>query len=684
MIEHSSTSGFGRLSSTSALSCWLLLVLTACHTVGPPAPEPGAAAVAHQQTAPPDLTPLVPEMQRRVQPIIDRELAVPQQATLRALANATGFPAVAKTSLALRALNDPWAGMTALEARGLAVAAAARQGRPGLSSLLRELATAVDRTGPTSDDRPMPALTTFDEHLAYMTHILEQAARYRAQALRHLTPDDRRFLFDHGAATVELFIPQIAAWNDLVQAEADADRRFARLVQESLDDVALLASARTLLHLADDAWLQPFIAASGEMRDRPSPPSGVTGEVLAVRETPSGLIVIGGSGRNSYDLDHRFALVIDVGGDDLYRGKIGSTASVDHGISAVIDLSGNDRYESTLLGLATGRLGVGLLVDLSGNDDYVLADGSGGTGFAGIGLLYDETGDDRYTGERLVLGVSVGGIGAVVDLSGADTYAGGGYAGGFGGPLGVGALIDVAGNDAYTCGTIPSPYNQHDAPAAPPGDPTYQYDCFGLGVGSGKRVFSPQRDHLLYGLAGGVGLLLDLSGDDRYRSANFSQGAGYFFGVGMKLDLEGEDEHAAARYGVGAGAHFGVGLFIDGRGGDRYTSTGPVYTGAAAWDVSTMLTIDASSDNDVYDFHRSSGLGIAEHRAWSIFIDEGGHDRYLVPTGLGAAHDQSLSGFFDLSGRDIYGTSDDPTKASPYQDGGLVRDPSGGLFVDRE
>jgi hypothetical protein len=659
----------------------LLLTLTGCPSlpVQPPHPLPVPPG-----PTPPLPAPIVPPMQSRIQPLLDQELSGPQEMTRRALANATGFPAAAKTSLALQTLADPWAGMAAIEARGLAVAAAAQQGRPGLATLLVELATGMDRSGPRSIAHSSPPPPSLDAFLDALALQIEQAAHHREQALRQMSQADRQFLFDHGAAIVELFIPQISAWNDRIEAEAEADRRFAAIIQDSLDDTALLASAQTLLRLLDQSWVQQMAALPADAGHDLSPPSGVTGEVLAVRETPVGLIVIGGPGRNSYDLGPRFALVIDIGGDDLYRGLIGATASLQHGISVVIDLSGNDRYESAPLGLATGRLGTGLVADLSGNDEYLLADGSGGTGFAGIGLLYDEAGDDRYTGERLVLGASVGGLGAVVDLSGADTYAGGGYAGGFGGPLGVGALIDVAGNDAYICGTIPSPYNQQDAPAAPPGDPTYQYDCFGLGVGAGKRVFSPQRDHLLYGLAGGVGLLLDLSGDDRYRSANFSQGAGYFFGVGVKLDLDGQDEHAAARYGVGAGAHFGVGLFLDGRGRDRYTSTGPVYTGAAAWDVSVMLAIDAGSDNDVYDFHRSSGLGIADHRAWSLFIDEGGHDRYLVPTGLGAAHDQSLSGFFDLSGRDTYGTSDDPTKAAHYQDGGLVRDPSGGLFVDQE
>ena len=78
-------------------------------------------------------------------------------------------------------------------------------------------------------------------------------------------------------------------------------------------------------------------------------------------------------------------------------------------------------------------------------------------------------------------------------------------------------------------------------------------------------------------LAGGMGLLLDIAGHDRYQSANFSQGHGYFFGVGLLLDLDGDDEYQAARYGHGSSAHYGVALFNDRHGDDRYGSTGPFY-----------------------------------------------------------------------------------------------------------
>jgi hypothetical protein len=179
-----------------------------------------------------------------------------------------------------------------------------------------------------------------------------------------------------------------------------------------------------------------------------------------------------------------------------------------------------------------------------------------------------------------------------------------------------------------------------------------------------------------------LGILLDLLGNDHYQSSNFSQGAGYFFGAGMKLDFSGDDEHHAARYGHAAGAHFGIGLFIDYQGQDRYGSSGPFYNGGTAWDRSVMLFIDAGEGDDVYDFRRSSGLGRADHHSWSVFIEEGGRDRYLVPSGMGTASNNSMSAFFDLRGEDAYILTPLAGAERPGN-GRTLLDGAGGLFMDR-
>lgn len=630
--------------------------------------------------------PAVARLQERVRGDIERYVGVEQAAVIKALARAETDPVNFKLRIALQALTNPWAGLTVLERHGLRIAEAARAGTANLPALIAALEAGAGRAPESFMPLPIPTSSKPEDHIAYLVAVLEQAHQLREKALRKLSRDDRRFLFEHAASLVERFIPQVEGLDGRTMPQAQADRRFCRLVDEQLDYSALIAAAQVLARLADGEWLQRLSAVFQSARSQASPPPGMTGEVLALRETPYGLIVIGGPGPNTYDLDQRFALVLDVGGDDTYRGMIAAPADVEQGISVVIDLSGNDTYRPSPLGLATGRLGVGLLIDRSGDDVYQLSQGSGGAGFAGLGILVDTAGDDRYVGAKFTQGAAIGGLGLLLDQAGNDTYTSFGYAIGFGGPLGIGAVLDVAGDDQYQCGgKYPSSYNEADAPGGKPDDPLFQYECFGLGTGSGKRIYSTDPEQRVYGLAGGWGVLIDLAGNDRYRSSNFSQGCGYFYGVGLKLDMAGDDEHSAARYGHAAGAHFGVGLFIDYRGDDVYTSTGPHYNGGAAWDLSVMLGIDSGQGNDLYDLRRSSGLGIADHRSWSLFIEEGGRDRYLVPNGLGMASNSSMSGFFDLGGEDEYAITPQSDRAGSggRANGRVFLDQGGGLFIDR-
>lgn len=137
-------------------------------------------------------------------------------------------------------------------------------------------------------------------------------------------------------------------------------------------------------------------------------------------------------------------------------------------------------------------------------------------------------------GNHLTQGAAIGGLGLLFDAEGNDRYTSHAFSIGFGGPLGVGAVIDITSDDYYQCGDkLPSTYNALDAPNSKPGDPLFQYDCFGLGTGAGQRILSKKPEWQAHGLAGGWGLLLDIEGQDQHESANFSQGHGYFFGAGV-------------------------------------------------------------------------------------------------------------------------------------------------------
>ncbi|MBX3369781.1 MAG: hypothetical protein KF793_05260 [Nitrospira sp.] len=667
-----------RLSLCALLSLWTLLSgcaqLSKLFAVTPPAEQ----QVNRQQQA------MVGRLAPLIEPELQDNLNVLLPTVRKGLADQTNKVAKFKRDLVLRTLADPWKGLIAIEQTGLLAATAAESGIEELPAVIEILEEGMDRTGASFAPLTFPVTMASEDLLTFLTDVLEHAYQDREQALRHLSPQDREFLFSEARPLVEHFVPQVTPPARL--AEADAALRYATLVMQQVDYASLVAAAQRLTRLGNRKFLQQLDIALHHRKPITQTVPGITGDLLLVQQTSYGLLVIGGHGPNTYDLDKGAALIIDLGGNDTYRGLIGASPNSDLGNSVVIDLSGNDLYQPAALGLATGRAGIGIVIDHSGDDTYKLSPGSGGVGFAGLGILYDGEGQDVYEGSRFTQGAAFGGLGLLVDRAGDDRYTSFGYALGFGGPLGVGALIDVSGNDSYECGgKYPSAYNEADAPHARPQDPAFQYDCFGLGTGAGLRIYSKQPAQRAQSLAGGWGLLVDLAGRDRYRSANFSQGHGYFFGLGVKLDLAGDDEHQAARYGIGTAAHFGVGLSLDYQGKDRYGSKGPFYNGGTAWDGSVALAVDGGPDSDLYDLPASTGLGMADLGGWGLFIEEGGADQYFIGRGLGQGADTSIGAFFDLEGRDDYTSVPLPNgDARPERlNRKTYLENTGSLFVDR-
>ena len=168
-----------------------------------------------------------------------------------------------------------------------------------------------------------------------------------------MSPEDRQFLFDRAASLIEHFSPQLQGQDLQVMEGAKADRRFGQLI-EQMDYAALVSEARLLAQLDNDRWLRQLIEVFQERPPVDRHFNGVTGDLLLVEETPTGLIIIGGTVPNTYQLGQQVALVIDVGGDDVYKGTIAAPGAVRQSASVVIDLSGNDTYRSSPLGLGTG------------------------------------------------------------------------------------------------------------------------------------------------------------------------------------------------------------------------------------------------------------------------------------------------------------------------------------------
>lgn len=397
--------------------------------------------------------------------------------------------------------------------------------------------------------------------------------------------------------------------------------------------------------LAGLAHLLPFAAAGpaplldGE-RERPALPAGlVEGEVQVALEVAGGYLVVGGAGANRYDMD-RLVAVIDGGGDDVYVWR----AAVPPPVQVVIDAAGADSYEAAYGGPGAGWGGVSLLVDRAGNDRYRSVFGGCGAGVFGFGVLLDEQGDDVYRCDAWSAGAGLYGGGVLIDGAGADTYLSQILSQGMGGPRGAGMLVDRTGADLYRAnGLVGSAYG---TPAV--------FQGFSQGVGFGIRPLD----------TGGVGLLLDGGGDDRYEAGEFSQGGGYFWALGLLHDAAGNDLYYGNRYAQGFGAHQAAGRLYDVAGDDAYWSMTAAAQGAA-WDESLAVLEDAAG-NDVY---RAGGLsqGAAAHQSRAWLIDGGGDDVYRAPAALvqGAAGEDhyhydarapvlSLGVLLDGAGRDHY------------------------------
>ena len=389
---------------------------------------------------------------------------------------------------------------------------------------------------------------------------------------------------------------------------------------EKMDRHALYDAADALVPLSDPQLLAQLakIPEKGDIKVK-----GVTGTVLQEIATPAGKIVIGGRGKNVYELDEMtdVCAVIDLGGDDVYHE---GTVSPQRPVLVIIDLAGNDRYEGTKPGIQGGAiLGVSMLIDVAGDDTYDAQDVAQGSALGGVGILIDFSGDDRYRGLRRVQGQALGGVGILLDRAGKDDYHAAMWAQGFGGPLGFGVLDDLDGDDHYYCGGM---WRNSYYPETP------GYEGWGQGVGAGLRSVAD----------GGIGVLLDGGGNDVYEYDYFAQGGGYWLGMGFARDFGGNDRRYGGtqnaynggprtepmfdRFTCGFGCHYALGFCFDDEGDDTYGGT--IMGLGFAWDCSIGMLLDFGG-NDRYEATGGQTQGNGAQAGLGILFDYGGNDTYL-------------------------------------------------------
>ncbi len=379
--------------------------------------------------------------------------------------------------------------------------------------------------------------------------------------------------------------------------------------------------------------------------------------------TRIGSIVLRSVSNDVWDSTDAPALLLDTGGDDVYYGPLASS-SLARPISVAMDLGGRDLYAyreiaandigtrlpsdgsgraadgrtlSTVGRQGSGVLGVGLLFDLGAESDrYRSLVGSQGAGSHGVGVLFDAGGDDLYEAEGFSQGAAAWGIGLLLDGSGDDRYRVFNSGQAFGFTRGIGALVDASGADVYTAdpgdptlgGSLVYP---SDALPGPPSTPVAANHSFAQGCGAGHRPDWPDPG---WPFPGGIGVLRDARGNDRYVAGVFAQACGFLQGVGMLLDGAGSDTYDALYWAQGAAAHMAAAALADDGGSDRYNTSFPVQGPmlGVGHDLAVALFGDASGD----DVYRASWLAIGSGSANGIgvFVDAGGRDRFTVDSNL--------------------------------------------------
>lgn len=474
--------------------------------------------------------------------------------------------------------------------------------------------------------------------VAALTRILAaalDAARARDQGLRFATDSkDREHLF-HIAP--HLVLPTL-------RADFRPDFTQALDLGSLLGDVELPIAAS--LRLAATIESIDWRTLRGRM-----------GPTLTL-DTPLGFILVRDAAGHRYTRSEfeRTLLVVDLGGNDTYENSIAANLDVANSVSVAVDLGGDDTYGyppvaspldtpellpsdgdgrvragrgaisvSEQPRQAGARLGVALLYDLGGSSDrYRSLRMSQGFAAYGVGGLYDDGGDDEYTLEAGGQGAAIAGIAALVDAGGRDRYSAWSYAQGFAYVQGVAVLYDREGDDLYEGKVTPPLYGSAQ-------DPTVN-SSFVQGAGFGRRGDAfPDRINM----SGGIGVLRDRAGDDRYTASIFGVGTGYWGGMGLLLDGAGNDHYDARWYTQGGAAHFAYAALIDGGGRDIHNmnATRQNMTAGAGHDFSLGIFVARGNEDDTY-LTPNLALGAGNANGAGLFVDEGGADRYVPATAL--------------------------------------------------
>lgn len=220
----------------------------------------------------------------------------------------------------------------------------------------------------------------------------------------------------------------------------------------------------------------------------------------------------------------------------------------------------------------------------------------------------------------------------LIDLGGDDEYRNSA-----GGTIGRVALcLDHSGNDLYDSRENP-----------------YVHGCGVLGIGmlvdlEGNDAYYAKHFAQGAGIAG-VGVLYDRSGNDFYCGQGFTQGAA-MFGLGMLIDDAGDDTYGAATLSQGGATTLGIGILCDRSGNDQYRL-------AVDKTKDAFGSLPGYGQGGALSFRPSPWRGkFTPYGGVGMLIDGEGNDDYVTDgwCDQGGSYIMSLGALYDGAGNDHY------------------------------
>ncbi len=259
-----------------------------------------------------------------------------------------------------------------------------------------------------------------------------------------------------------------------------------------------------------------------------------------------------------------FGTIRLVGGDDRDINLDGAAVVIVCGARPTLRFAGNRGPATAIVCAGDGAqfrelpaaiFGVQVVFACGRGNTFLSTGEGGGAAHSGVSLIHCGRGGNRFDGRSFCQGAADAGVAIVAVRGSGNVFLCDERAQGYGGPGGFGAIVGLKGGDSF------------EARVDPIGRPAQDHDpessiSLAQGVGAGFR--SPERPE--DDLPGGIGLVVEGGGKNRFKCGIFGQGAGYLFGVGAVVVNGPNNIFHGDWYCQGAAAHMAAGCLLD-RGG---------------------------------------------------------------------------------------------------------------------